>query len=133
MASEYSKRPMWQFIFLYLIIGGIIYGLIYYFVYAKKGGYTYNYSNTPVTEVVKNNIVISNYSFSPSVITIKIGESVMWTNKDSMQHSATANNKTFDTGLLSQGKSGSVTFKKAGTYAYYCSLHPNMKATVIVQ
>ena len=38
----YSKRPWWHWVLLYVVIGGIIYGLIYYFVFAKKGGYNYN-------------------------------------------------------------------------------------------
>src|SRR5260221_10403363 len=41
-ASGYGKRPLWQWILLYVVIGGLIYGLVYYFVFAKKGGYTTN-------------------------------------------------------------------------------------------
>lgn len=43
-SSGYGKRPLWQWIVIYLIIGGAIYGLIYYFVIAKKGGYSVNYN-----------------------------------------------------------------------------------------
>lgn len=46
MASEYSKMPLWKMILLYVVIGGVIYGLIYYFVFAKKGGYNNNYNNS---------------------------------------------------------------------------------------
>jgi hypothetical protein len=56
MASEakgygYGKRPLWQWILLYVLIGGVVYFLVYYFVFAKKGGYSYpvspsyNYNN----------------------------------------------------------------------------------------
>ncbi len=46
--SGYGKRPLWQWIVLYIVIGGLVYYLIYYFVFAKKGGYNYNPgSNTP--------------------------------------------------------------------------------------
>lgn len=49
--AEYSKRPLWQWILIYIVIGAIIYGLIYYFVFAKKGGYGPNSTsgggNTP--------------------------------------------------------------------------------------
>jgi hypothetical protein len=47
--SGYGKRPMWQWILLYLIIGGIVYGLIYYFVFAKNSGYSYGGSSNSGT------------------------------------------------------------------------------------
>jgi len=47
-SSGYGKRPLWQWVVLYLVVGAIVYGLIYYFVLAKKGGgYNYNSSSTP--------------------------------------------------------------------------------------
>lgn len=51
--SGYGKRPLWQWIVLYVVIGGIVYGLIYYFVLAKRGGY--NYSGTPGTTQQQGN------------------------------------------------------------------------------
>jgi len=81
----------------------------------------------------KNAVTIQNYSFSPASITIKAGQSITWTNEDSVGHSATADDNSWDTGVLPQGQSKSITFAKAGTYTYHCSVHPNMKATVIVQ
>lgn len=81
----------------------------------------------------KNAVSIQNFAYSPSTITVKVGDKVTWTNKDSIGHSATADNGSFDTGVLQQGQSGSITFHKAGTFTYHCSVHPTMKATVIVQ
>jgi len=81
----------------------------------------------------KNAVTIQNFAFSPATITVKAGDSVTWTNQDSAGHSATADDNSFDTGVLPQGQSKSITFSKAGTYTYHCSVHPNMKATVIVQ
>lgn len=81
----------------------------------------------------KNAVTIQNFAFSPASITIKAGQSITWTNEDSIGHSATADDNSWDTGVLSQGQSKSITFAKAGTYTYHCSVHPNMKATVIVQ
>lgn len=95
-----------------------------------------NQNQTAPTSAVptsKNDVEIKNFSFAPETLTIKVGESVTWTNQDSAGHSATADDNSFDTGILSQGQSGSVTFSKAGTYTYHCSVHPNMKATIIVQ
>ncbi|MBI2310104.1 hypothetical protein HYU89_04380 [Candidatus Collierbacteria bacterium] len=45
-SDGYGKRPLWQWVLLYIVIGGVIYGLIYYFVFAKKGGYNYSGSNS---------------------------------------------------------------------------------------
>ena len=78
-------------------------------------------------------VTIKNFAFSPVTITVKAGQSVTWTNEDSIGHSATADDNSWDTGVLSQGQSKAITFAKAGTYTYHCSVHPNMKATVIVQ
>lgn len=139
--KSYGKRPMWQWIALYLVIGVIIYGVFYYFVLAKKGGYnssnptpTSAQTNTPSqTAAAKNEVTISNFSFSPTSLTVKVGDSVTWTNNDSAPHSATADDGSFDTGTFAQGESKTVTFSKAGSYTYHCSVHPNMKATIIVQ
>ncbi|MBI3486164.1 cupredoxin family copper-binding protein [Candidatus Daviesbacteria bacterium] len=90
-------------------------------------------STSSESAMSKNEVQIKNFAFSPASITVKVGESVTWTNQDSVGHSATADDNSFDTGVFSQGKSGSFTFSKAGTYTYHCSVHPNMKATVVVQ
>lgn len=140
MANEYGKRPLWQWILIYVVVAGVLYGLIYYFVIAKKGGYTTNTTNsaqtaasTTSTPTAANSVQITNMSFAPATLTVKVGDTVTWTNQDSVSHSATAGDATFNTGLLSQGKSGTVTFTKAGTYAYHCSAHPSMTGTIIVQ
>ncbi len=85
------------------------------------------------TEVTKNAVTIQNMAFSPATLTVKVGDKITWTNQDSVGHSATADDNSFDTGVLSQGQSESVTFSKAGTYTYHCSVHPNMKGTITVQ
>src|SRR5580704_14908626 len=78
----------------------------------------------------KNAVTIQNFAFSPATITIKAGQSITWTNEDSVGHSATADDNSWDTGVLPQGQSKTIAFAKAGTYTYHCSVHPNMKATV---
>lgn len=79
----------------------------------------------------ENTVIIEDYKFQPSEITIKSGETVTWINKDSVRHNAT--DDTFDTGLLGKDKSAQQQFDKAGTYDYYCTPHPYMKGTVIVE
>lgn len=81
----------------------------------------------------KNAVTIQNFAFSPASLTVKVGDKVTWTNQDSVGHSATADDNSFDTGVIAQGQSGSNTFTKSGTYTYHCSVHPNMKGTIIVR
>lgn len=80
-----------------------------------------------------NTVEIKNFAYNPSTITVKAGSQVVWKNTDSAPHSATADDGTFDTGILKQGESGTLTFRNKGTFTYHCSVHPNMKATVVVQ
>jgi LPXTG-motif cell wall-anchored protein len=75
---------------------------------------------------------ISDYKYTPSTITVTAGESVTWSNSGPTGHSATADDGSFDTGILSRGSSGSHTFSKAGTYSFHCTPHPFMKGTVVV-
>ena len=85
---------------------------------------------TPVGSPSLVNVVIENFAFSPTVVTIKAGDQVRWTNKDSVIHTATGEN--FDTGSLKEGESKVVTFDTPGEYAYICTPHPNMKGKVVV-
>ena len=66
-------------------------------------------------------------------MTFKVGECVTWTNNDSATHTVAAGDGTFKSGDLAKGGTFSFTFTKAGTYTYICSIHPQMKGTVIVQ
>jgi plastocyanin len=80
-------------------------------------------------------ITISNYKFDPATITVKVGTKITWTNKDSFDHTATADDgapAAFDTDKLKKGASADVTFDKAGTYKYSCAIHSYMKGTVEV-
>lgn len=87
----------------------------------------------PSSTMAKTTVEIKGFAFTTPTITIKVGESVSWTNNDLVGHSATADDGSFDTGILAQNESGAVTFSKAGTYQYHCTPHPNMKGTVIVK
>jgi LPXTG-motif cell wall-anchored protein len=78
-------------------------------------------------------VTIADFSFSPASLTINQGDTVTWVNNGPTPHSATANNGSFNTGILRAGQSASHTFSQAGTFSYYCQPHPNMKATIVVQ
>jgi LPXTG-motif cell wall-anchored protein len=78
-------------------------------------------------------VTIADFSFSPASLTINQGDTVTWVNNGPTPHSATANDGSFNTGILKAGQSGSHTFSQAGTFSYYCQPHPYMKATIVVQ
>jgi plastocyanin len=75
---------------------------------------------------------ISDFKFSPATITIHVGDTITWTNVGPTEHTATANNGSFNTGILKKGASASHTFTQAGTFAYICTIHPFMHGTVVV-
>jgi LPXTG-motif cell wall-anchored protein len=77
-------------------------------------------------------VTIKDFSFEPSSITVNVGETVTWTNVGPTEHSATADDGSFDTGVYPKGESRSHTFQSAGTFAYHCTPHPFMKGTVRV-
>ena len=80
-------------------------------------------------------VSISNFSYSPSKLTIKKGQSVKWTNFDAVKHNVMPDNQNsvFNASeLLAKNESYTTTFDTVGTFSYYCSPHPYMKATIEV-
>jgi plastocyanin len=77
-------------------------------------------------------VEISNFAFSPAKLEIKAGDRVTFINKDEIKHSATADDSSFDTGLLAENEDKTVTFDDAGEFAYHCMPHPGMQATIVV-
>ena len=77
----------------------------------------------------------TNIYYSPSTITVVVGvnNTVVWTNQDNMEHTVTAIDKSFDSGLMQPGQTFTWTFTSPGTYTYYCTIHPWMRGTVIVK
>ena len=76
-------------------------------------------------------VTIAGFAYSPNPITIRVGDTVRWTNQDAAPHTATGSG--FNTGTMSTGASRSVTFHSAGTFAYHCTIHPTMTGTVVVR
>ncbi|MGH9124640.1 MAG: cupredoxin domain-containing protein [Acidimicrobiales bacterium] len=74
---------------------------------------------------------ISNYSYKPSPCQVKVGEKITVTNVDNTDHSLTANDGAFDTGVFSSG-SKTITITKAGTYSIHCRIHSFMQGTIVV-
>jgi plastocyanin len=80
-------------------------------------------------------VKIDNFSFGPAALTVPVGATVTWTNRDDIPHTvvSTDDPKTFKSKVLDTDEKFSFTFSKAGTYPYFCSIHPKMTGEVIVQ
>ena len=72
------------------------------------------------------------WTYTPDGATVRVGDTLVWTNVGAVPHSVTADDGSFDSGILMGGDTWSYTPSVGGTFAYYCSLHPAMRATVIV-
>ncbi|HTP91446.1 MAG TPA: cupredoxin family copper-binding protein [Xanthobacteraceae bacterium] len=78
-------------------------------------------------------VSIDNFTFTPQTLTVKAGTTVTWTNKDDIPHAIAATDKGFRSKALDTDDSYSFTFTTPGTYQYFCSLHPHMTGTVVVE
>jgi len=80
-------------------------------------------------------VTVDNFSFSPETITVPAGSTVTWTNRDDIPHTVTSADdpKAFKSPPLDTDDKFSVAFAKPGIYRYFCSLHPHMQGTVMVQ
>ena len=78
-------------------------------------------------------VTIDNFSFSPGTVTVPVGTAVRWTNHDDVPHTVVSDEKVFRSKPLDTDEAFTYTFTKAGTYSYFCSLHPKMIAKVVVQ
>jgi plastocyanin len=85
------------------------------------------------TAAADTGVTISDFRFAPRSITIDVGDTVTWTNEGPTAHSATADDGSFDTGVFEAGETRSETFNQAGTLAYFCTPHPNMRGTITVR
>jgi plastocyanin/predicted DNA-binding antitoxin AbrB/MazE fold protein len=78
-------------------------------------------------------VTISNYAFSPAVIQVAAGTTVVWTNQDAVAHTVTSDDGTsFSSSTIANGATFSYTFNTPGTFTYHCSIHPMMTGTVTV-
>ena len=79
-------------------------------------------------------ISIDNFSFTPAMLTVKAGTTVTWTNKDDLPHGIASSNKAFTRSkALDTDDSYSFTFTTAGTYQYFCYIHPHMVGSIVVE
>ena len=76
-------------------------------------------------------ITMQGFAFHPTTITISAGDTVRWTNIDSVNHDVKGD--TFDSGVMKSNGTFEMIFNQTGTYNYICSIHPSMQGQIIVQ
>ena len=81
-------------------------------------------------------VTIDGLAFNPAVLNVPVGTIVVWYNNDSVTHTITARDNSFDSGNLSPGEPGDTfryTFEQSGTFEYYCKIHPSMVGKIIIE
>lgn len=78
-------------------------------------------------------VTIEAMRFSPPALEVRAGDTVVWKNNDPFPHTVTASDGSFDSGSIDSGSAWQYTAKAAGTHPYVCTLHPTMKAVLIVK
>ena len=96
---------------------------------AGAGNVTANAQPKPETMEVK----IDNFTFGPAELTVVVGTTVTWTNRDDIPHTVVSTDKVFKSKVLDTDETFSSTFSTPGTFPYFCSIHPKMTGTVVVQ
>ncbi len=77
-------------------------------------------------------VVVDNFNFAPATTAVAVGTTITWTNRDDVPHNVVSSEKKFASPVLDTGEQFSHTFDAAGTYNYYCSIHPKMTGQVVV-
>jgi plastocyanin len=77
-------------------------------------------------------VTIDNFSFKPQVLSATVGSVVNWTNRDDMPHNIVSTGNKFSSPVLDTDQSFTFKFSEAGTYPYFCKLHPRMTGTIVV-
>jgi plastocyanin len=78
-------------------------------------------------------VKIDNFTFGPKIITVQVGTIVTWTNQDDIPHTVTSTTQQFRSQALDTDDKFTFTFSTPGTYKYFCTLHPQMTGTVVVE
>jgi plastocyanin len=87
----------------------------------------------PLAAPAAAEVKIDNFTFAPQRLTVKVGTTVTWLNEDDIPHTIVATGLEFRSKVLDTDDKFSFTFTTAGTFAYFCSLHPHMTGTIVVE
>ncbi|MFC9549740.1 cupredoxin family copper-binding protein [Rhodococcus sp. NPDC056960] len=89
-------------------------------------------AQAPAAPAAANAVDIDNFAFAPAALTVPVGATVTWTNKDEEPHTVASGDGSFHSPGMGTDATYSFTFNKAGSFDYICSIHPFMHATVVV-
>src|SRR5580698_3227360 len=78
-------------------------------------------------------VKIDNFSFGPATVTVPVGTTITWTNRDDIPHTVVSTDGVFQSTVMDTDDKFSFVFSKPGTYPYFCSIHPKMTGQIIVQ
>ena len=87
----------------------------------------------PAASADSTRVVVDNFSFAPGTATVPVGSTVTWTNRDDIPHNVVSPEQKFKSPVLDTDEMFSHTFDVAGTYKYYCSIHPRMTGQIVVR
>lgn len=99
---------------------------------SSSSGHASGASSGASSGAAADTIVIKNFGYAPSNLTVTAGAKVTVKNEDTATHTVTADSGAFDTGDISPGHSATFTAPKAGHYAYHCAIHNFMHGTLTV-
>lgn len=116
-----TKKGMWIFCFSVSIM------LLGYLLTSSK----LKADVQPATPAAEVNI--DNFSFGPDTLTVPVGATVTWKNRDDIPHTVVSTDGVFKSKVRDTDETFSYTFSKAGAYPYFCSIHPKMVGKVIVR
>jgi plastocyanin len=88
---------------------------------------------TNVQGAAESAVSIDNFTFGPPELTVAAGSQVVWVNRDDIPHTVMSTDRSFRSKPLDTDDKFSFTFDKAGTYKYFCSIHPKMVGTIVVR
>jgi plastocyanin len=116
---------------VFVVIGSAVLAIAFVMSVEGHRGFALSAQDKASTTEVK----IDNFSFGPATLTVGVGSTVTWINRDDIPHTvvSTDDPKTFKSKVLDTDEKFSFTFTKAGTFPYFCSIHPKMTGRVIVQ
>lgn len=87
----------------------------------------------PLWAAAPGQVLIKDFMFAPATLTVKVGTTVTWANKDEEPHTVFSDTGLFRSGAMDTGEVFSFKFDKPGTYHFLCTIHPRMVGTIVVE
>ena len=117
-----TKANLWNRIFIASAMTAMLLGAV-----------SPSFAATDPTSAASAEVKIENFSFEPQQLSVAVGTTVTWTNRDDIPHTVVSTDGVFKSKVRDTDEKFSYTFTKTGTYAYFCSVHPKMVGKVVVR